>query len=76
MEKPFLGKRIGVLMGGISGEREVSLRSGKGALDSLLRQGYSAAGIDVGADVDRVGDVARIGDAVDLPPDTSFIQDF
>jgi D-alanine-D-alanine ligase len=52
MEKPFIGKKIGVLMGGISGEREISLRSGKGVLESLLRQGYDAVGIDVGADVD------------------------
>jgi D-alanine-D-alanine ligase len=52
MEKPFIGKKIGVLMGGISGERAVSLRSGKGVLNSLLRQEYDAVGIDVGADAD------------------------
>jgi D-alanine-D-alanine ligase len=52
MDKPFMGKRIGVLMGGISGEREISLRSGKGVLESLQKQGYDAVGIDVGADVD------------------------
>ncbi len=51
MIKPFEGNRVGVLMGGASGEREVSLRSGKGVLDSLTRQGYDAVGIDVGADV-------------------------
>lgn len=39
-------------MGGISGEREISLRSGKGVLESLKKQGYDAVGIDVGADVD------------------------
>ncbi len=53
MEKPFWGKKIGIMMGGISGEREVSLRSGKGVLESLLKQGYNAVGIDVGADVDQ-----------------------
>lgn len=53
MEKPFSDKRIGVLMGGSSGEREVSLRSGAGVLESLLRQGYAAAGIDVGPDADE-----------------------
>ncbi len=52
MEKPFIGKKIGVLMGGISGEREVSLRSGKGVLDSLQRQGYNAVGIDTGENAD------------------------
>ena len=47
MEKPFIEKRIGVLMGGKSGEREVSLRSGAGVLASLQKQGYSAVAIDV-----------------------------
>jgi D-alanine-D-alanine ligase len=40
--------RIAVLMGGTSGEREVSLRSGKNVLDSLLRQGMDAFAVDVG----------------------------
>lgn len=52
MSKPFADKRIGVLMGGKSGEREVSLRSGKGVLASLIRQGYDAVGIDVDEKVD------------------------
>jgi D-alanine-D-alanine ligase len=39
--------RIGVLMGGVSREREVSLRSGSRVLESLLRQGFQAIGIDV-----------------------------
>jgi D-alanine-D-alanine ligase len=43
----YRGKKIGVLMGGASGEREVSLRSGKRVLESLLAQGYQAVGIDV-----------------------------
>jgi D-alanine-D-alanine ligase len=34
-------------MGGKSGEREVSLRSGAGVLGALKRQGYDAVGIDV-----------------------------
>ena len=34
------GKRIGVLYGGWSSEREVSLRSGKNVYDALLRLGY------------------------------------
>lgn len=49
--KPFENKCIGVLMGGISGEREVSLRSGNGVLESLRKQGYKAVGIDVNSDV-------------------------
>jgi len=40
-------KRIGVLMGGISSERQISLMSGKAVLASLVRSGYHAQGIDV-----------------------------
>ncbi|HUJ90920.1 MAG TPA: D-alanine--D-alanine ligase, partial [Syntrophorhabdales bacterium] len=40
-------KRIGVLMGGFSSEREISLRSGNAILQSLIRSGYRAKGIDV-----------------------------
>lgn len=35
-------KRIGVLMGGLSPEREVSLRSGRNCYEALLRRGYRA----------------------------------
>lgn len=38
--------RIGVLAGGVSEEREVSLRSGKNVLESLQRQGLNAKLID------------------------------
>ncbi|MFW5868982.1 MAG: D-alanine--D-alanine ligase family protein [Armatimonadota bacterium] len=38
--------RVAVLMGGQSGEREVSLRSGAGVLTSLKRQGFDAVEID------------------------------
>lgn len=51
IEHKYKGKRIGVLMGGKSGEREVSLRSGGGVLKSLLKQGYDAVGIDVDENV-------------------------
>lgn len=36
------GARIGVLMGGLSGEREVSLRSGENVHQALVRGGYPA----------------------------------
>jgi D-alanine-D-alanine ligase len=39
-------KRIAVLMGGRSGEREVSLRSGKRVFDSLKRQGFKVISLD------------------------------
>ncbi|GLR63142.1 D-alanine--D-alanine ligase [Marinospirillum insulare] len=40
--------RVAVLMGGCSAEREVSLRSGNAVLDSLLRSGVNAFGLDLG----------------------------
>jgi D-alanine-D-alanine ligase len=49
--KHFTGKKIAVLMGGRSGEREVSLRSGQNVLVALKRQGLDAVGIDVDIDV-------------------------
>ncbi len=39
-------KRIAVLMGGPSSEREVSLETGKGVLTALLSLGYQAVGLD------------------------------
>jgi D-alanine-D-alanine ligase len=44
-------KKIGVLMGGLSAEREVSLKSGAAVLAALQSQGYRAVGIDVGRDL-------------------------
>lgn len=44
-------KRIGVLMGGFSREREISLRSGRNCLAALERLGYDAVPVDVGRDV-------------------------
>ncbi len=40
MNRPCAGKRIGVLRGGRSTEREVSLRSGAAVAAALKRQGY------------------------------------
>ena len=37
--------RIAVFMGGISSEKEVSMRTGAAILNSLLRQGYDAYGV-------------------------------
>ncbi|HEX9079075.1 MAG TPA: D-alanine--D-alanine ligase [Desulfuromonadaceae bacterium] len=44
-------RRIGVLMGGLSAEREVSLKSGAAVHRALLGQGYDAVPIDVGRDL-------------------------
>jgi len=40
-------KRIGVLMGGPSPERKISLKTGKAVLKGLLAKGYQALGIEV-----------------------------
>ena len=44
-------RRIGVLLGGTSAEREVSLRTGEAVYNSLLRSGYEAMKIDAGQDL-------------------------
>ncbi len=41
------GKRIGVIMGGWSSEREISLRSGENVHRSLIQQGFNAVKIDI-----------------------------
>ena len=49
-ERPLLTHaRIGVLMGGQSSERDVSLRTGAAVHRSLARRGYDAVAIDVGS---------------------------
>lgn len=50
----FVHRRIGVLMGGWSREREVSLRSGQRVFDSLKRQNFDVLSIDVGKDIANV----------------------
>jgi D-alanine-D-alanine ligase len=40
-------KRIGVLMGGLSAEREISLKSGMAVHQALLAQGYDSTALDV-----------------------------
>ena len=44
-------KKIGVLMGGLSSERKVSLASGNAILGALKDKGYDAVAVDVGRDV-------------------------
>jgi D-alanine-D-alanine ligase len=53
-------KTIGVLMGGLSGEREVSLRSGQGCLNALLSLGYRAVAVDAVRDVAEKLDEQRV----------------
>ena len=47
-------KKIAVLMGGLSAEREVSLKSGMAVHQALLAQGYNAIAIDVGRDLPAI----------------------
>jgi D-alanine-D-alanine ligase len=44
-------KKIAVLMGGLSAEREISLRTGRAVLAALQEAGYTAVGIDAGRDL-------------------------
>jgi len=43
---PFAGKRVAVVMGGLSAEREVSLNTGAGVLQALVDKGWDAVAID------------------------------
>lgn len=47
----YKNSRVGVLMGGTSPERDISLRTGKAVLAALTGKGYQAIAIDVGADL-------------------------
>jgi D-alanine-D-alanine ligase len=44
-------KKVAVLMGGVSREREISLKTGKAILKALTEKGYSVTPIDVGGDI-------------------------
>jgi D-alanine-D-alanine ligase len=46
MTHPFAGKRVAVVMGGLSAEREVSLNTGAGVLAALQSKGWDAVAID------------------------------
>lgn len=50
----FIQKRIGVLLGGWSREREISLRSGQKVFESLKHQGFEVFDIDVGRDIANI----------------------
>ena len=47
VRKEMLTKKIGVLLGGLSAEREISLKTGKASLQALQKLGYDAVAIDV-----------------------------
>jgi D-alanine-D-alanine ligase len=51
---PVTNKRIGVLMGGTSSERDISMRSGLAIYQSLMELGYDAVAVDVSRDIANV----------------------
>jgi D-alanine-D-alanine ligase len=55
MKKRQIRKRVGVIMGGSSGEREVSLRSGAAVADALAARGHDVVRITVGEDTAELG---------------------
>lgn len=57
--------KIAVLYGGISGEREVSLSSGKGIIEALQRNGHEVIGIDFNP--------KQMNQIIDLEVDLVFI---
>ncbi|MBA4372384.1 MAG: D-alanine--D-alanine ligase [Thermodesulfovibrio sp.] len=62
MDRKMLKKiKIGVLMGGQSAEREVSLRSGAAVVGALTSRGYAVKAIDAGPDLVSVLKKEKIG---------------
>lgn len=55
--------KVAVLMGGLSSEREISLKSGKAVLGALVERGWNAVGIDVGRDLPQRLAEAGVGAA-------------
>lgn len=54
LHEALYDKSIAVLMGGISSEREVSIKSGKGVARALREAGYTIEEIDIGHDAAEV----------------------
>jgi D-alanine-D-alanine ligase len=55
----MMKERVGVLMGGMSGEREVSLRTGEGVANALAERGYDVARIVFGPETRGVDQLVR-----------------
>jgi D-alanine-D-alanine ligase len=54
VDKQVTGKRIGVLLGGIGPEREISLKTGEAVAEALEQRGHDVIRIYVDRDVDQV----------------------
>ena len=59
-------RRIGVLMGGWSSEREVSLRSGNAVADALENRGHDVLRVDMQHDIDQTLRLARSSFGMDV----------
>ena len=46
-------KRVGVLLGGLSSEREISLQTGEAVVEALRARGHDVTPIYVDGDLDR-----------------------
>jgi D-alanine-D-alanine ligase len=64
----MMKERVGVLMGGMSGEREVSLRTGDGVARALEERGFDVARIVFGPETRGVDQLVR-----DAKIDTAFL---
>lgn len=53
-DSQLAGKRIGVLLGGIGPEREISLKTGEAVAEALTQRGHDVIRIYVDRDVDQV----------------------
>ena len=56
----MLNKRIGVLLGGKSAEREISLKTGQAVVAALLERGYEVSAIDVADNLPEQLSLAKI----------------
>ncbi|MEM1032814.1 MAG: D-alanine--D-alanine ligase [Myxococcota bacterium] len=65
------GKRVGVLMGGASGEHEVSMSSGNAVADALAGRGYDVTRVVVPAHRTRGADLLRLVEQADV--DVAFL---
>ena len=54
------GKTVGVLLGGVSAEREISLRTGSAVCEALRGLGYDVTAIEVQADGGWLSQARRV----------------
>ncbi len=60
MSGKWKGKRVAVLMGGTSKERDISLKTGSAISSALGRLGYDVSDIDVGGGAELVAALGRV----------------